>query len=210
MKRAKWVIFFVIVLMFNLYPQNKISVQLSGGIISPIDASKGLSGLLQLNYSTSENNIIYVNLSTSSWDRNRIYFNENNMQPIEAYNEINHGLNSIYFGDRITFNRNKYFDAFVDLELGYQHLSYETFDLQRYALPGGPISYSHIGGTERNESYNLLGTGIGVGIKHHMIGKFDLLLDFKLNTFINDFSSGKFYFHGTYLCYMLGFGYNIN
>ena len=210
MKNILGVLVITIIVIINLYPQNKMSVQLSGGIMSPVNAQQGLSGLVQFNYSTSKSNSVYASLSTSSWDFNRINFNEDNVPvPIKSHDEENHILNSIYIGDRIIFNRNKFFNAYVDLELGYTHLNYLHVFLERQVNPDGSIQYLPNYALSNEVHESMLGAGAGVGIQHHMVGRFDLMLNIKLNTF-NDFSSGIFNFQRTYLVYMFGFGYNIN
>ena len=211
MKTILHVLVITIIAIINLHPQNKMSIQLSGGIMSPVNAQQGLSGLVQFNYSTSKNNSVYASLLTSSWDFNRINFNEDNVPvPIKSHDEENHILNSIYIGDRIIFNRNKFFNAYVDLELGYTHLNYLHVFLERQVNPDGTIQYIPNYALSNEVHESMLGTGVGVGIQHHMVGKFDLMLNVKLNTFFNDFSSGIFNFQRTYLSYMFGFGYNIN
>ncbi len=210
MKTMLFISAVILIMVSNLYPQNKMSIQLSGGIISPVNAQQGLSGLVQFNYSTSKNNSVYASLFTSSWDFNRINFNEDNVPlPIKSHDEENHILNSIYIGDRIIFNRNKYFNAYVDLELGYTHLNYLHVFLERQVNPDGTVQYIPNYALSNEVNENMLGTGVGVGIQHHMIDRFDLMLNVKLNTF-NDLSTSIFDFQRTYLVYMFGFGYNIN
>ena len=105
-------------------------------------------------------------MSTSSWDFNRINFNEENVPvPIKSHDEENHILNSLYIGDRIIFNRNKFFNAYVDLELGYMHLSYLHVFLERQVNPDGAIQYwpNYALSNEVHES--MLGTGVGVGVR---------------------------------------------
>ena len=210
MKSVSFVMAIVLAALINLYPQNKMSLQLSGGIISPVNAQQGLSGMVQFNYSTSKNNSVYASLFTSFWDYNRINFNEDNVpMPIKSHDEENHNLNSLYIGDRIIFNRNKYFNAYVDLELGYTHLNYLHVFLERQVNPDGTVQYIPNYALSNEVNENMLGTGVGVGIQHHMIDRFDLMLNVKLNTF-NDLSTSIFDFQRTYLVYMFGFGYNIN
>ena len=209
MKASSLVFLIAVLAVYNLYAQDKFSVQLSGGIITPINSSKGLTGLLQVNYSISENSTLYAYFSTSSWYHNNILINKDNMHPIEAYDEDRHILNSFNAGDRIIFNRNKFFDAFADVELGYIHLNYRKLSLSRYVNSDGTIEYLNDYASSAIAHESVLGTGIGVGLQHHMIDRFDLLLNLKLNTFMNDVINGNFTFDRTYLTYMFGFVYKI-
>lgn len=212
MKSSSFAVVFFLLTAINLYPQNKMTLQFTGGIISPIDSYGGLTGLIQLNYPVTKNINFYFYSGYSAWDRNKITFVEEwslkqRQTQFNSYSTDNHVLIPLFIGSSINFHTNKIFTAFVNFEIGYSYLSYYWYkNVKSIDLATGVvISYYADKSTKERLDEKLFGVGIGAGIFHPLTENVNLILSFKLNSYLNSQYS-KFLFAGdTWSSYMAGF-----
>ncbi|MHB8906249.1 MAG: hypothetical protein ACYC6D_09010 [Melioribacteraceae bacterium] len=63
--------------------------------------------------------------------------------------------------------------------------------------------------TRKENREDLFGLGIGAGISHSLTENLNLVLLFKLNSYINSNYSGIFSSRGTYTMFLAGFNFSI-
>ncbi len=194
-----------------IFAQDNSSVQFNGGIIYPRRSSNGLSASVRYNYSLNSKINLYFSAGYSSWDRFYVTFNEKlsgvqRHEYFKTYNSDNHSLIPLYVGAKINYHTNKLFTSFVNFEIGYSRLSYNSYDNFKVINPvtGEVVAYNVDGSTKKEISKNLFGIGVGTGISHPLNQALDLILSFKINT---NFNGGEFGFlsaKGTYSYWSVG------
>jgi hypothetical protein len=211
--------FLVIIFIFFFLPENTAgqesnSLQVSGGIISPMSSSRGLIGTIRYNYVLNKNVNLYIYSGYSSWDNYYIFFLEDysliqHEQHFRTVGADDHSMIPVYLGSRINFHTIKLFTSFVEFEIGYTYLHFYIHDIYKVTAPetGEVIAYRSSRRTEETE--HLFGVGIGAGISHPITEKFSLILAFKLNSHINSNYFGLFSTRGTYTRFTAGFIFNI-
>ncbi len=216
MKSSSFAVVFFLLTAVSFYPQNKMSLQFTGGIISPIDSYGGLTGLIQLNYPVTKNINFYFYSGYSAWDRNIVtFFAEWSLTQKQtrfySYSADNHILIPIFFGSSINFNTNKIFTAFVNFEIGYSYLKYNWYKNIKSVDPstGVVLSYFPDISTRQEITENLIGTGIGAGIFHPLTENVNLILSFKLNSYLNSKYYGFLGSGITWSTYLAGFNVKI-
>ncbi len=200
----------------SIFAQETNSIQINGGIIMPMSSSKGLTASFQFNYNINPTLQFYIYTGYSAWDQYKITFHEDystvqKQQYFTTYSADDHILIPVYFGGKLNFNTNKLFTAFVNLEIGYSHLSYNSFGNFKTTDPetGEVLGYYPDFTSQKEVSENLLGLGIGAGISHPITESLNLVLSFKLNSYINSNYYGLFSTRGTYTMFLAGFNFNI-
>ena len=210
MKRISFAAAIFLLCICNLHSQDKISVELTGGIISPVKSlNNGLSGTLQFNYHLLPNHYLYVSASSSSWDRNKVIINVPGGRNLTRYSEVGHSLYSYRLGDRFTFFTGKMFNLFADVEAGYSKLSYTSNILSSFTDLDGSINYSTDYRAPENIIEHLFGLGIGAGIVHNINYNFLLQLSVKFNSYVNSYYNGLFGSRNTYFIYNAGIIYQL-
>lgn len=201
---------------FSIFAQETNSIQINGGIIMPMSSSKGLTTSIQFNYTVNPILQLYAYTGYSYWDQYNITFHEDSspnqqQQYFKTYNADSHILIPVYLGAKLNFNTNKLFTSFVNLEIGYSHLSYNSFDNFKSVNPetGEVLGYYPDLSTKKDVSEDLFGLGIGAGISHPITESLSLILSFKLNSYINSSYYGLFSTRGTYTMFLAGFNFNI-
>ena len=199
--------------------QGSFSLQLNGGIIYPIGASRGFSGSLQLNYHINSAFNFYIYSGYSGWDRNKVIYQDEwvdhsvpyQSKKFDSYSEDNHKLIPVYIGSTYNFNTGKLLMPFVNIELGYSYLSYYSYEQMRIvsSVTGVTVNYIPDIKTKKLNSESLFGVGIGGGFLLPVSGIINLLLSLKLNSYINNQYYGLFSTKGTYTTLTAGFSYNI-
>jgi hypothetical protein len=197
----------------NIFPQDKNSIQINGGIIYPMSSSKGLSASLQYNYSLTTSISLYFNSGYASWDKHYVTYKEalspvQQKQHFKTYSSDDHKLISINLGGRINLHTNKLFTSFVDLEAGYSFLSYNSYNHWKSVNPetGEVLGYSpNPFPAEIKE--NIFGIGAGAGLSHPMTKNVNLIFIYKLNSNLTSDYSGIF---GSFIYSMFSAGFNIN
>lgn len=199
-----------------LMAQNSGAIQLNAGAILPINSSKGFSTALQYNYSLSQSVQLYAYSGISYWDENQVVyvFEHSNLPAPDSkvsYDADEHILIPLYFGSRFNLHSDRLFTTFLNLELGYSHLSYNTYENYEVVneRTGEAADYLVDMKTKRKIQENLFGIGTGLGISHEITVGMELMLSFKLNSFINSNYNGLFTSRGTYNTVSLGLNYGI-
>lgn len=199
-----------------IFAQDSNSIQVNGGIIMPMSSSKGLTASIQFNYTFNPIIQLYGYIGYASWDQYNITFHEDyspiqKQQYFKIYSADNHILLPIYLGGKLNFNTNKLFTSFINLGLGYSHLSYNSFDNFKSFNQeiGEVLGYYPDFSTKKEVSENLFGLGIGAGISHPITESLSLILSFKLSSYINSNYYGLFSTRGTHTMFLAGFDFNI-
>ena len=194
-----------------IFAQDNNSIQFNSGIIYPRRSSYGLSASVQYNYSLNSKINLYFSAGYSTWDRFNVMFHEelNGVQREEyfkTYNADNHSLIPLSLGAKINFHSNKLFTSFINFEIGYAHLSFDSYDNIRVINPmtGEVTSYTVDGSTKKEINENLFNVGIGTGISHPLNQSLDLILSFKINTNFNGEEFGFLSTKGTYSVWSVG------
>jgi hypothetical protein len=192
------------------------SVQANGGILIPMSSSKGLSGNVQLNYLYNNNITFYIYSGCNVWDKYNATFKENlsdvqKRQYFTTWLADDHVLIPVNAGCKINLHKNKIFTSFVSAEAGYSHLEYKSYQTWKAINPdtGEVTGYFPNQGTKKQQSENLFSIGFGAGISHPVTERFNLLLAFKLNSYINSHYHGFFSSRGTHTMFQLGLDFVI-
>ena len=199
-------------------PQSPNSVQINGGIISPMSSSKGLTGTIQYNYLLNPIIKFYAYTGYSAWDKHKIKFPDNRMfysgygpKYFDSYSADDHILIPFYLGTKINFSTTKFFTSYVNFEIGYSYLSYNSYEQQKVMEPVTEevIGYHPDESTKKENQESLFGVGIGAGLSYPISESLDLLLSFKLNSYVNENYYGLFSARGTYTTFTAGFNFNL-
>ena len=210
-------IFIIAIIFFanSIEAQSKFSLQLNGGISDISSSLKGFSGQLQLNYSLNSDFDLYLYSGYSNVDkhsRRHLGYHDLDISELDTHSGLITGDNNvipIYFGGSFDFFKNDWITTFANLELGYSHLSFSTYDsmIPVYSDDGDIIRYSPDRSTREKHRENLFGTGIGLGASHPLTTNFDILLNFKLNTSTNFDGMNMFSRRSTYTSLLAGINY---
>lgn len=200
----------VIVFLFTqvLFSQNSSSLQVNGGFISKRMSSLGLNSSVQFNSKIDENFELYGYLGYSAWNLYEIVI----QHELRFYNcavEESHNLYSVFGGARTYFGQTSWFTAFVEAEIGYLYLTYNSFKFFSAPNSLNQIAFYPDYGTKKYNEENLFGIGLGAGIIHPMSGGLSIVFAYKLNTYINNNYNGLFSKRGTYSLFHVGFNYQI-
>ncbi|MCU7493853.1 MAG: outer membrane beta-barrel protein [Ignavibacteria bacterium] len=202
---------FLIPVLPAVYAQNTHSLQLNGGMVFPMNSSKGAGAALQYNYSLSPAIQLYAYSGISYWDENH-EIHEMDRKDIQnnqfktSYSADEHVLIPLYFGSQIALHSDRLFTTFANIELGYSHLSYNAYEnlMVTDEKTGEVLEFYADQKTKRKVNENLFGIGAGVGLSHEITNGIKLQLSYKLNTFINSNYNGFFTSRGTYNTLVLG------
>ena len=215
MINTKKVIFALAVLFFTngINAQSDFSIQLNSGL----SGFSGFSGLLQLNYSLNSDLDLYLYSGYSNVDRriNSRLDNHNLGLDRSRYNSGlimgDNNIIPIYLGGSLDLFENDWITTFANLELGYSHMSFNTYDrmLPISSDAGDVIRYRPDRSTRENHSENLFGTGIGVGASHQITNGLEVLLTLKLNTNTNFDGMKMFSRPSTYTSLLAGLNYRL-
>lgn len=208
---------FILLIFSNItLAQSNSSIQINGGLLIPMSASKGLSTSIQYNYSFNSNIQFYIYSGYSNWDKFNASFLEEGsalqkQTHFSTYIADNHILIPLYIGSRINIHTNKLFTFFTTIEAGYSYLSYNAYGFKKEIEPGTGVvlAYNTDLNTKKKTNENLFGVGVGVGLSHQINNNMDVILSFKLNSQINSSYYSFFSNQGTYTAFNLGFNFNI-
>lgn len=195
----------ILVMFGATQAQEKFSLQINSGIISPLAASVGFSSSIQLNYSLSDNIFLYLSTGYSRWGNfNETFMIEHSeIQTVTNFRcciEDNHTLISVYLGTRINIHKGKLFNSFVNVEAGYSYFKYNRYNgAQKIDETTGAVLYYYKDESTKKESNeNVFGLGIGGGIFRSITDNINIMLAYKLNSHINSTYYGFFNNRGTY------------
>ncbi|MFA5804261.1 MAG: hypothetical protein WC879_06425 [Melioribacteraceae bacterium] len=198
------------------FAQDSNSIQINGGIFMPMSSSKGFNTSIQYNYHLSNNIQLYIYSGYSSWDKYNVNFIEDwstvqKQTLFNSYSSDNHVLIPVYVGSRINFHTNKFFTSFATFEIGYSHLSYNSYDIKKEINPntGEVLAYNADQNSKKEMNENLFGVGAGVGLSHPITENINIILSFKLNSQLNSKDYSFLSSKGTYTAINLGFNINL-
>ncbi len=216
MKTFLAVIISVLIIFSNFnFAQDSNSIQITGGIIMPLSSSKGLTASFQFNHPINRIFQVYVYGAYASWDKFNVSYLVNGsliqkQTRFNTYTSDSHTSIPIYAGGRLNFHTNKIFTAFAILEIGYTHLSYKSYQVNKMIDTAGVVlAYYPDEITGKEISENLIGIGTGAGLSHSLNKNVNLIFIFKLNSQINSKYYGFLSVGGTYTSYLAGFNFNI-
>ena len=210
---------FVFLPVNSSHAQDSFSLQLNGGIIYPLDSERGFSSTLQLNYRVSSSLSFYIYSGYAGWYRNKVTFRDYDYwvdhsipyqgKSFDSYSDDNHTLIPVYIGSTLNFNTGKLLTPFLSLEVGYSYLSYYSYEQTRIVSSetGWAVNYIPDLSTKKFNSENLFGVGIGGGLILPVAESINLILAFKLNSYVNSHYYGLFSTRGTYTALTAGFNY---
>jgi len=209
-------IFISVVLSSTISAQDSYSIQINGGLISPMSSSNGFVGTAQFNYPVSSKISLYIYSGYSSWDKYTDYYREDysptqKQTLFNAYSADDHSLIPVYIGSKINFHSNSIFTAFLNFELGYSFISYNSFDIQKSvnAVTGAVLSYYTDQSSKKRIDESVFGIGIGGGLSHPISERLNLILSYKFNSYANSDYPGLFSTKGIYSAFLVGLNYNI-
>jgi opacity protein-like surface antigen len=198
--------------------QDLYSIKISGGIVVPMNSSNGLSASAQLNYSMNPVFSLYIYSGIAQWDKFKIKFYDDRTvysgigpHYFDSYSSDDHILIPVYIGSRINFHTNNLFTSFINFEIGYSYLSYNSYDQQEEVNPETRevVGYYPDYTTKKENRESLFGVGIGAGLSHPISKSIDLLLAFKLNSYVNGNYNGLFSTRGTYTAFIAGLNFKL-
>ena len=171
----------VVVLASNLtFGQFINSVQVNGGLIFPTNAQNGLLTSFELTHKLDESWSLYSSAGYSSFNKNRVS-TDDFFDSSSSYSEDAHKLYKIVLGSKLVLNTIKSFKIFADFEFGFNHLTYNEYDmvlikddLQRKVLSFYPNLSS------RQESSEILyGLGFGLGFTQQFSSNYGFSVEYK-------------------------------
>ncbi len=196
--------------------QRPNSFQINGGIIFPVGASDGASFSFQYGYSVSNKVELYVMAGYSSWDRNRVVFQEEwsviqKQQYFDSYSADNHKLIPVFLGCKLDLYKNRLFSMYGLAELGYAHVSYDAYNNIKSVDPstGAVLAYNPDPASRTNETEDLLGAGVGVGVFRPITDNLFVNLAFKFDILGNSHYNAVLSTGKTYTSLLLGLEYNL-
>ncbi len=128
---------FILIIFSNIIlGQSSNSIQINGGLLVPMNSSKGLSTSIQYNYSFNSNIQFYIFTGYSHWDKYNASFLEQSSSlqqqtHFSTYLADNHILIPLYIGSRINIHTSKLFTFFTTIEAGYSYLSYSSYGFKK-------------------------------------------------------------------------------
>jgi hypothetical protein len=221
MKTILGVLAYLLILTSPAFSQSKFSLQLDGGLISPISSNAGVSFNLQANYSINSTVNLYMYSGVSGWSRNKVVFwayGRTNPSAIgfgvrnfNSYSEDSHLLIPFYIGSTFNFHLNKLVTPFLAIEIGYSYLSFYSFTNNKVVNPiSGITEYFYPDkSTRKINRENLFGAGVGGGFTLPITGTMDVIVLIKLNSFVNNGYNGFLTTKGTYITYSTGLNYQL-
>ena len=210
MKKSYLIIVSVLILSSLICSQEKSSIQFSGGTVYPISSSPGLSGTLQYNYNINTRFNFFVSTDYSAWDKR--YFNYSDKSGTRwgdkwGYSESDHALSRIMMGGRYLITQPDQFKLFVEMGIGYSYLNYNIYNMQEITNPDGTVEvlFTPVGKVFEN----LFNISSGIGFIHPITGRWDILFEYKLNTYLNSQYHGLLSSNATLSNFQLGFNCKI-
>ncbi len=207
----------ILFLTNSINAQSDFSIQLNSGISSSSNSLKGFSGLLQLNYSLNSDLDLSLYSGYSKLDKNyndHLRHRDLDFTKSRYFNGLIEGDNNIipiYFGGSLDLYENEWITTFANLELGYSHLSFNTYEsmLPVNSDDGKLIRYRPDRSTREKHSENLFGTGIGLGAAHPITTGLEVLLTLKLNTSTNFDNMSMFGRRSSSISLLAGLNYSL-
>jgi hypothetical protein len=151
-----------------------------------------------------------VSADYSSWDQRYSTYRDNSNSQSELRKistESDHSLSRIMTGVRYIVVEPAEFRLFLEGGIGYSYLRYNSYDIHLFNTPDGGTELLALSG--RNADENLFNISTGIGLIHSLTNKFDILFEFKINTYLNAAYYGLYSSRGTFTGFNAGFNYKI-
>jgi opacity protein-like surface antigen len=184
---------------------------MNGGIIAPVDAVKGLTGLAQFNYSLTPAATLYIYSGYSRWDEDiliiRLDYTEiQTKSTFRTFTADKHILIPVFAGGKIDMHSTKYFTSFLTAEVGYAYIKYNTYKTNFIIdeQTGEVLDILPDLTTRKEETDHRYGIGIGAGLYHNLTDNLQVILSYKLNTFISRKLPGVLSSSGTQSNFLAG------
>jgi opacity protein-like surface antigen len=208
MKKSYLIMAIVLFLASLIYSQEKSSIQFSGGLVQPMSSNPGLSSTLQYNYNINSRFNLFVSTDYSAWDkRNFSYPDKSSGDYRMSYSESDHSLSRIMAGGRYLITQPEQFKLFVDAGLGYSYLQYKVYDLVQSINPDN--STKLVLNPAGKVHQNLFNFSSGIGFIHPITNRWDMIFEYKLNTYLNSQYNGLLSSQNTFSSFQLGFNCKI-
>ena len=205
---------FIILSSAKIFSQGENTIQINGGLMSATDSDHGILGTVQFNRSINSKFTLYAYSGILYWNNNNVKYYKGDAYKVDGafsnlghtYSEDSHKLIPFYAGAKYFFNNFSVFRPFVNIEIGFSYLTYNSYDLNQITNPDGTVTLEPTNKSEKNATY--FGTGVGIGASHNIGDNLELLLEFRLNTLKNSdygwFSPGR-----TLRSFQFGFAYSL-
>ena len=198
----------------QLFAQGENTIQFNSGLMSATDSDHGILGTVQFNHTINSSFSIYAYSGILYWNNNNITYDNgavykegaafNNFQ--HTYTEDSHKLIPFYAGAKYFFNNSSVFRPFVNIEVGFSFLTFNSYNLNQTNNPDGTVTLTPSNKTTKNDTF--FGAGVGIGASHDIGDNLELLLEFRFNTMKNSnydwLSSGR-----TLRTFQFGFAYKL-
>lgn len=210
------IIFTSIIFFSTISAQDPISIQINGGTILPMSSSNGYIGTIQFNYSINSKISLYIYSGYSSWDKYTEHFREDystiqKQTLFNAYSSDDHKLIPLYVGSKFNVHSNKLFTAYLNFELGYSFISYNSYNIVKsIGIETGVVQNYHADlSSKKRIDEGVFGLGIGAEVSHPITERLNLILSYKLNSYANSNYPGLFSARGIYSAFLAGINFTI-
>ena len=200
---------FIILYSTKIFSQRGNTIQISSGVMSARNSDKGILGTIQFNYNINDSFSLYTYSGIFYWNTNKVNYyagqeTANNLR--NTYSEDNHKMIPFYIGSRYFFNNSSVFKPFVNIEIGFSYLIFNSYAFNQINNPDGTFTLEPGNKTEKKDTF--FGAGVGIGASHDIGDNLELLLEFRFNTLKNAnyewLSSGR-----TLRTFQFGFAYKL-
>ena len=201
-------------LHLQLFAQGVNTIQFNGGLMSANDSDNGIIGTVQFNRSFNNNFTLYAYSGILYWNNNNVGYYKGDAYKINGpfsnightYSEDSHKLIPFYAGIKYFFNNSSVFRPFVNIEVGFSYLTYNSYDLIQINNTDGTVALEPSNKAEKIDTF--FGAGMGIGACHDIGDKLELLLEYRFNMLKNSeyewLSSAR-----TLRSFQFGFAYKI-
>lgn len=170
-----------------LFAQVTHSIQFNGGIIMPMNSTRGLQGSIQYNYKLNPKVQFYLFTGYASWNYFNIYYHADipyrGQVTFKSHSAHDHELVPVYAGTRISFHKNNWLSSFLSFEVGYSRFSYyKNGNFINIDRETGVVHGFFAGGPIEKKIENLIGGAIAVGISHPLTKTSNLIFTYKVNS----------------------------
>lgn len=208
LKHISQAVLFFLLLSLLVFPQQKISTQLQGALISPFEARKGVGGTVTLNYHINEKFDIYGYSGLLYWNDNNLRYNGRGNYFESVSDEKDHYLVPVLLGARYNGKNETSWFPFVETEAGLSFLSYEKGTIYEIINPEtGDVERLQLRNINEKEEV-FISVGVGAGLHHQINDWFGMELGMNVNS---NFNEDNPFFKGslTYIAIYWGFHFSL-
>jgi len=175
----------VFILNANVFPQSSQNLNVSFGLLSPLSGIQGFTTSVGFEKQLSATLSIYCYAGNIYWNHDNFLYG-NNLSDYTNYTDDNN-IYSFYGGTRFLLSTIRTFRIYTDLELGYNYMTYNAYNLIEFTDPlTHQKSYLTDIKSRDKITENLLGFGVGLGVSHQLTEKAGFYLEIKRNQLFNN------------------------